>query len=117
MNARKPGFDLDLCTCTHEYGSHNGRGPCGRCTCKRFAPVASLAASAADTSPAPPPEVEDLAEQCDRARTVARALEGCEQELERLEDIPSADADDVNALSAAKGYVQRARTILARRFA
>jgi hypothetical protein len=59
---------------------------------------------------------EDLVEQRDRATTVRGILERCAQELDRLERIPNPDADDVNALSAAKGYVQRAEAVLARRF-
>lgn len=51
-----------------------------------------------------------------RAFDVIGALTACEEELARLEDIPSREADDTNALSAAKGYAQRARVALARRF-
>lgn len=49
-----------------------------------------------------------------QAATVARILERCEQELARLERIPTKDADDVNALSMALGFTKRARAALAR---
>jgi hypothetical protein len=32
---------LDLCSCTHDYGAHNGRGPCARCKCRRFRSAAA----------------------------------------------------------------------------
>lgn len=74
-----------------------------------IAPVIAEAAAAAAE--------EDAREQHDRARTVRRVLESCEQELARLENIPTSDPDDVNALSAAKGFVERAEAALAGRFA
>ena len=58
----------------------------------------------------------DLAETIDRARLVINILERCATELALLEMIPSADPDDVNALSAAKGFVSRARNALRGRF-
>jgi hypothetical protein len=47
---------------------------------------------------------------------VISLLERCSEELARLELVPSSDADDVNALSAARGFVARARNLLAERF-
>lgn len=71
------------------------------------------------TEPAPAPErfIEDVTEMHDRAQSVLRVLQACEEELSRLECIPCSDPDDVNALSAAKGFVQRALAYLERRFA
>lgn len=60
---------------------------------------------------------EDVAEQKERALTVLHALEACREELLRLECIPTNDADDCNALSAAKGYAARAAAALRGRFA
>jgi len=38
--AAAPGPGMtDLCTCGDDFGSHDGRGRCGRCACKRFTPV------------------------------------------------------------------------------
>jgi hypothetical protein len=48
---------LDRCTCTHEYGAHNGRGPCARCKCKRFA-AAPVRRTGAPRAPAERSEVE-----------------------------------------------------------
>ncbi len=62
-------------------------------------------------------ESEDRIEVRARARTVDRILERCEEELSRLELVPHTGAGDVNAISMAKGYTQRARAALASRFA
>lgn len=69
-----------------------------------------------DTERTPPPTDDDRAETADRARGVSCALESCHEELTRLELIPTQDADDINALSAAKGLIARARNILRGRF-
>jgi hypothetical protein len=58
----------------------------------------------------------DRIETAARAGTVISLLERCSEELARLELVPSSDADDVNALSAARGFVARARNLLAGRF-
>lgn len=73
-----------------------------------------------DTEPSPPPVerfVEDVTETHDRASALLRVLAACAEELSRLECIPCSDPDDVNALSAAKGFTQRALSALERRFA
>lgn len=62
------------------------------------------------------PGDDDRDETRDRAQSVVHALESCHEELTRLELIPTSDADDVNALSAAKGFIARARTLLRGRF-
>ena len=77
--------------------------------------------------PPPPPSSGDVSdddvtddnarERRDRAVAVVLILDRCREELERLEQIPADDPDDVNAISAAKGYVQRAQGILRGRFA
>lgn len=123
MTARKAATEPCTCGPTESAKDDDPGCPQHGCTCNSVA--AHLVSPCTwgrpretnDTAPAPAPALEDAIERRDRAGDVSRALEGCEQELERLEDIPSADADDVNAISAAKGYVQRARAALARRFA
>ena len=62
-------------------------------------------------------ETADRIELAERARTVVRILERCEEELARLELVPHSGAGDVNAISMAKGYTQRARSALLSRFA
>lgn len=72
-----------------------------------------------DLNSIPVPEriVEDVTETHERAQSVLRILEACAEELSRLECIPQSDADDVNALSASRGFVERGLSCLARRFA
>jgi hypothetical protein len=61
----------------------------------------------------PEPDARDNENECtDRALAVARVLERCEEELGRLEAIPAIGAARVNAVSMAKGFVERARTAL-----
>lgn len=74
---------------------------------------------AADTEPSPPlPDMsDDRRETHARVQTVISLLERCSEELARLEGIPTADADDVNALSGGRGFVARARNMLKGRFA
>lgn len=61
--------------------------------------------------------IEDVSETHDRASAVVRILAACREELSRLECIPSSDPDDVNALSGARGFIERAQNLLGRRFA
>jgi hypothetical protein len=61
-------------------------------------------------------DADDRRETRERARTVVSILERCSEELARLELVPTSDADDVNALSASKGFVARARNLLRGRF-
>jgi hypothetical protein len=68
-----------------------------------------------DTEPSPPFHADRI-ETAARAGTVISLLERCSEELARLELVPSSDADDVNALSAARGFVARARNLLVGRF-
>jgi hypothetical protein len=68
-----------------------------------------------DTEPCAPLD-PDRIETAARAGTVISLLERCSEELARLELVPSSDADDVNALSAARGFVARARNLLCGRF-
>lgn len=60
---------------------------------------------------------DDRRETRERARTVVSILERCSEELARLELVPTSDAEDVNTLSAAKGFCARARNLLRGRFA
>jgi hypothetical protein len=79
--------------------------------------TAAIQATIPSPPPTLPPEpVEDARERSDRAAAIVRILERCRDELERLEQIPTDDADDINAISAAKGYVARALGILGGRF-
>ena len=57
---------------------------------------------------------EDRREALERGRTVARILARCLAELVLLERIAHLNADEVNGLSAAKGYVERAELALER---
>jgi hypothetical protein len=62
----------------------------------------------------PDPAAENLLETRDRARVVKYMLDRIGAELERLETIAHLGAEDVNALSMAKGFVERAELALSR---
>lgn len=121
--------------CTCDARTYNGLGltthapECARVAARRapcYGNVADLGTYAGSLVAAPgqlPSEADDewnapanLVETIDRARLVINILERCAHELALLEMIPSPDADDVNALSAAKGFVSRARNALRGRF-
>jgi hypothetical protein len=55
---------------------------------------------------------EDRREARDRASTVRSILDRCAQELSLLEAVPHLGAEEVNGLSAAKGFCERARQAL-----
>jgi hypothetical protein len=57
---------------------------------------------------------EDRQETLERASVVAVILERCKEELARLEVVPHLGADEVNGLSAAKGFAARAEDVLKR---
>jgi hypothetical protein len=66
--------------------------------------------------PEPPIEVQNRVETRERAEALLGLLERCQEELVRLEHIPTGDPDVCNALSAAKGYIERAQAVLGARF-
>jgi len=70
----------------------------------------------AESIPGAPIPYDDRRETAARVGTVISLFERCCEELARLEAIPTSDADDVNALSSARGFVSRARNILRGRF-
>jgi len=55
---------------------------------------------------------EDQQEALARANVVCIILERCKEELARLEVVPHLGAEEVNALSAAKGFAARAEAAL-----
>ena len=55
---------------------------------------------------------EDRREARDRASTVRSILERCDQELSLLEAIPHLGVEEVNGVSTAKGFCERARGAL-----
>jgi hypothetical protein len=59
---------------------------------------------------------EDRREARDRTRAVHSILERCTQELSLLEAVPHLSVEEVNGLSAAKGFCERARSALERGF-
>ena len=48
MSAAAQPDVFDVCRCTHEYGAHDGRGPCAQCKCRRFVKVGTLGIFAKD---------------------------------------------------------------------
>ncbi len=63
-----------------------------------------------------PIEVQNRVETRERTDALLGLLDRCQEELVRLENIPTDDPDDCNALSGAKGYIQRAQALLRARF-
>lgn len=55
---------------------------------------------------------DDRLECRDRAQTVLSVLERCSAELARLECVPNLTAGEVNAIGAARGFVDRASLAL-----
>lgn len=62
-------------------------------------------------------QLENGAEVSERAAQVHKILASCLEELERLEEIPTGEIADLEAISMAKGFVERARFALGARFA
>lgn len=58
------------------------------------------------------PNNPDRTEAIDRASLVRDMLHRIDDELSRLECIPHLTSEDVNSLSMAKGFAQRARVAL-----
>ncbi len=57
---------------------------------------------------------ENREEARERSHAVAALLARCSEELLRIEAIPGMDAEELNMVSMAKGYVQRAESALKR---